>query len=111
MNPPFLKKCYCCPVKNSLQGQQPIAQGNALGDCGHKLRPVRAKAFTLNAFALTGRISSVRQAVYCKPRFSESEIIPFVYRTSGLTSLNFSGHQKKMFFKERDILTKKKKAY
>ena len=107
MNPPFLKKCYCCPVKNSLQGQQPIAQGNALGDCGHKLRPVRAKAFTLNAFALTGRISSVRTqgvALGCEriglsrpfiasPRFSESEIIPFVYRTSGLTSLNFNGHQ------------------
>ena len=39
------------------RGNLHIAQGNALGGImDEATRPVRAKAFILNAFALTGRI-------------------------------------------------------
>ena len=39
------------------KGQKLLAQGNALGVMHPKAkRPVRAKAFIINAFALTGRI-------------------------------------------------------
>ena len=38
------------------KGQKLLAQGSALGVIHPAKRPVRAKAFIMNAFALTGRI-------------------------------------------------------
>ena len=46
--------------QHAPKGQKPIAQGNALGKMSQiTMRPVRAKALIINAFALAGRFAFI----------------------------------------------------
>ncbi|WP_297006449.1 hypothetical protein, partial [Prevotella sp.] len=69
--------------QHALKGQQPIAQGNALGNNKSKTkRPVRAKALKQNAFALTGRFGVM-------PLSTQGVALPFIHIFCSLKSLEF----------------------